>query len=105
MRSTTLRSSSALSDRSCSSRFSALRIRALAFGDIDDRTEHEIAFRGAQRIEADLHRHLAAIFPQGMEFAAATHGADRRIAIELRAKPRVSIPESLRDQHLDLLAQ
>ena len=79
--------------------------QALARGDVDDCREHHGALLGLDRIQADLDRELAAVLLQSIQIAACAHGARHWSRVIGGAQARMPRAESLRNQHVDRLAE
>ena len=82
-----------------------LELGSLAFGDVDDRGEHEGPLVRLDGIEPDLHGDLGPVLPQAEEVAPDPHRSGLWIAKEVRSEAGVLPTELRRDQHLDVLVQ
>ena len=80
-------------------------LSTLAFRDVDDGGQDEVALRGAQRVEPDLDRDLGAVPVQAEQVAARAHRARARHAVKAGAQRAVSRAEALRDEVLDRHAE
>src|ERR1041385_6104135 len=75
-----------------------------AFGDVDDRREHEDAFGGAYGIEADFNWHFAAVLALAEQIAARAHRARLRALEEAAAQSGVRAAVTFRHEHFHGLA-
>src|SRR3569623_1215115 len=80
-------------------------LETLAFGGIDDGAQHEQAFVGIDRIEADFYRDAAAGLALGEQGAAGAHAPRRWLQEEAGAGRRVTCAEFDWHQQVDRLSQ
>ena len=62
------------------------RFRRLAFGDVDDGRKNHGPIVGFDRVQSDLDRELASVFPQGVKIAPDPHRPRLRIGEETTAR-------------------
>ena len=82
-----------------------LELGLLAFGDVDDRRQHEGPLVGLDGVEADLDRDLGSVLAQAEEVTPDAHRSGLGIAEEVGPEAGVLAAELRRDQHLDALVQ
>src|SRR5438445_371064 len=82
-----------------------LRLRALALADVPDRAHRDHPVVRLQGTQADFHRELHAIAPPPVQLQTRPHRSYPRIDEVSGAVTDVCPAESLRDQHLDRLAE
>ena len=78
---------------------------AFALGDVTNGAGDEDALLRAVRAEADLYRELRAVLAACEELESGAHGANVRVAKEIRAMTNMLLTKALRDKDVDPMAQ
>src|SRR5438128_2323442 len=82
-----------------------LVLHALTIRDIADGSRDQSPFVRFERAKTDLHGELPTVLVQPEEFQTGTHRSDPRFREKLCPVSRVIIPEALRDEDINALAQ
>ena len=78
---------------------------ALAVGDVNDRGDHEHAFVGLDRAQADLNGNLRSVLAHTMQIRPRSHRPRGEIMVETPAQFRMLFPKPFGNQQLQLFPQ